>query len=96
MLPLLAHYEATGHQEYVDAHGTTWNVHDVLAWYRASQRLPRRQAQAIHYGLVHDLREVDVARLVGLPADSPVMMHATAGLERLMREHDLGWEGWAA
>jgi hypothetical protein len=62
-----------------------WHILDVEMIYRASQTLlAKRQAQAIKYHLVHNMREEDVARLMGIAPTNPVGMYATDGLKHLV------------
>lgn len=68
-----------------DPKGREWHILDVEMIYRASQTLlAPRQSQAIKYHLVNNMREADVARLMGIAPTNPVGMYATDGLKHLV------------
>ena len=94
LLTMVEHHKMTGVEQYVDCHGTTWNIHDLLRLYRLSQTaLTKRQAEAIRLGLVVGLTEAEVSECMGYSRSLPVLMYATEGLRRLDR---IGGIGWAA
>lgn len=85
LLELRSLYEATGVEEVSTPYGNTWSIWDLEYLYRKSQELlTRRQAQAITLCLVHNRREKDAARDMGVSETNPVMMYATLGLRRLL------------
>jgi hypothetical protein len=65
--------------------GHEYHILDIEHIYDVSQReLAPRQAQAIKYFLVGNLREVDVAEMMGIAPTNPIGMYATDGLKRLI------------
>lgn len=65
--------------------GREWHIMDIEMLYRASQTLlAPRQAQAIELHLVGNLREADVARLMGISPTNPIGMYATDGLKHIV------------
>lgn len=85
-----ATFEATGMEEIHTPLGNTWSLWDLEYLYRATERLTQRQRQAITLCLVHNVRERDAARAMGLKETNPVMMYATLGLQRLLDMIDSG------
>lgn len=65
-----------------------WDVHVVLE--KGLPLLPPRQRQAIQLCLLEGLREVDVARIMGVSLTNPVSMYAAEGLKSLVRMMDEG------
>lgn len=71
--------------ESITNDGVTWVIWDIERLYEVSQKhLPKRQAQAIHMFLVMNMREREVARLMGISESNPIGMYATDGLKRLI------------
>jgi hypothetical protein len=66
--------------------GEEWSYYDLEYLFTETQsgRLPVRQAQAIKWFLVAQLREEDVAVKMGLKPTNPIGMYATSGLEKLV------------
>lgn len=65
--------------------GVEWNLLDVERLYEVSQQvLTRRQREAIKLFLVGNLREVEVAIIMGIKPNNPVGQYATDGLRRLV------------
>lgn len=65
--------------------GLQYHIMDIEALYSASQTsLAPRQAQSIALFLVGNLRETDVARIMGIAPTNPIGMYATDGLCRLI------------
>lgn len=78
-------YEATGLEEISTHYGNTWSLWDLEYLYEKSKTLlTPRQAQAITLCLVHNRKEKDAARDMGVSPTNPVMMYATLGLRRLL------------
>lgn len=78
-------YEATGLEEIRTPYGNQWSIWDLEYLYQASQlHLTSRQKQAISLCLVHNMREKDAARAMGVSLTNPVMMYATLGIRRLL------------
>lgn len=78
-------YESTGLEEIRTPYGNQWSIWDLEYLYQASQiYLTSRQKQAISLCLVHNMREKDAARAMGVSLTNPVMMYATLGIRRLL------------
>lgn len=58
---------------------------DLEYLYEQVPKLPERQRQAIEYFLVGNLREEDVAEIMGISRTNPVGLCATNGLKNLMK-----------
>jgi hypothetical protein len=72
-------------QTVSDEHGTEWDLFEVEKLFIVSQqRLTARQAQAIRYFLVGNMREEDVAVAMGIKRSNPIGLYATEGLRRLV------------
>jgi DNA-directed RNA polymerase specialized sigma24 family protein len=72
--------------------GSEWSFWDVKYLIdEAVPLLPMRQRQAIDLCLVKNLRERDVAVLMGIDPENPVAMYATTGLESIFEMIDEGW-----
>lgn len=68
-----------------DDNGIEWNLYEVEQLYRISQEvLTLRQAQAVRYFLVGNMREEDVAVAMGIKPTNPIGLYATEGLKRLV------------
>lgn len=78
-------YETTGLEQIRTPYGNEWSIWDLEYLYQASQLyLTSRQKQAISLCLVHNMREKDAARAMGVSLTNPVMMYATLGIRRLL------------
>jgi len=78
-------YESEGVDVIQSPNGDEWCLWDVEYLYQvAIERLPLRQSQAIQLFLFDNLRESDVAGMMGLKPSNPIGMYATSGLERLL------------
>ena len=68
-----------------DPHDREWHILDVEMLYRASQTLlAPRQSQAIELHLFQNMKESDVARMMGIAPSNPIGMYATDGLKHLV------------
>lgn len=68
-----------------DPFGVEWELHEVERLYQMSQEvLTRRQAQAVRYFLVDNMREEDVAVAMGIKPSNPIGLYATEGLRRIV------------
>lgn len=76
-------YEAYGISTIVDHDGTEYELHDVEYIYGCRKLLSVRQGQAIEYFLFHNIREQDVAEMMGVSKTNPIAIYATQGLVRL-------------
>jgi hypothetical protein len=86
-----ATFEATGLDVVRTPSGAEWSLWDLeYLLQESAQRLTVRQRQAITLCLVHGVKEVDAARLMGLSPTNPVSMYATLGLQRLLDMIDRG------
>lgn len=79
-----ATYEDTGVDELRTPLGDTWSLWDLEYLYAQTHRLSIRQQQAISLCLIHNIREKDAARMMGVSVTNPVMMYATLGLRKLL------------
>ena len=76
-------------QTVIDESGIEWDLMEVELLYRVSQeRLTTRQAQAIRYFLLGNMREEDVAVAMGIKPSNPIGLYATEGLRRLVEMVD--------
>lgn len=78
-------YEETGVDEIQTPYGRKWTLWDLeylLAM--AETHLTYRQRQIITLCLVHNVREKEAARAIGVSETNPVMMYASLGLKRLL------------
>lgn len=86
-----ATFEASGLEVVTTPLGNEWSLWDLEYLYReASKRLTTRQRQAITLCLVHGVKEIDAAEMMGLSSTNPVMMYASLGLQRLLDMIDRG------
>jgi hypothetical protein len=83
-------YEETGLEEITTPEGNTWSVWDLDYLHSQLHRLTLRQRQAITLCLIHNVRERDAARMMGVSETNPVSMYATLGLQRLLDMVDAG------
>jgi hypothetical protein len=77
-------YEETGVDEIVTPYGRKWTLWDLEYLLKMCKHLTIRQRQVITLCLVHNMRERDAARAIGVSETNPVMMYATLGLRRLL------------
>lgn len=78
-------YESEGVDTVTDPDGNEWSLWDIKYVYEWSlSTLPKRQAQAVEYFLYLNLRESDVAKLMGLKPTNPIGMYATSGLQKVV------------
>lgn len=77
--------EAEGIDTITDDDGNDWCLWDIeYLLEQADSILPPRMSQSIKLFLVDNLREADVAIMMGVSPTNPVGMYATKGLERLI------------
>jgi hypothetical protein len=85
-------FEALFETEGVDTlpgpDGEEYCLWDIQALYHRRTELSARQAEAIEMFLYDDMRERDVARLMGVSPVNPVAIYATQGLKRLCLLYD--------
>lgn len=77
-------FAETGVEEISTPLGNRWSIWDLEYLYKQCGRLSLRQRQAITLCLVHNMREKDAARAMGVKETNPVMMYATQGLTHLL------------
>jgi hypothetical protein len=77
-------YESTGLDTITSPEGETWSLWDLEYLYEQCRNLTARQQQAITLCLIHNMREKEAARAMGVAETNPVMMYATLGLHRLL------------
>lgn len=63
--------------------GETHSIYDIEYLYECRNRLSPRQRQAIELFLYCNIRERDVARMMGVAETNPIAIYATQGLARL-------------
>lgn len=63
--------------------GTIYSIFDIEYLYDSRTRLSPRQKQAIELFLYENIRERDVARMMGVAETNPIAIYATQGLIRL-------------
>lgn len=63
--------------------GATYSIFDVEYLYGCRVHLSPRQRQAIELFLYQNIRERDVARMMGVAETNPIAIYATQGLTRL-------------
>src|SRR5690606_41714590 len=61
----------------------THSIYDIEYLYECRNRLSPRQRQAIELFLYCNIRERDVARMMGVAETNPIAIYATQGLARL-------------
>lgn len=76
-------YENDGLDEITGPDGVTYHLIDIEYIYSQVHRLSTRQRQAIELCLVSNIRERDVATMMGLSPTNPVASYATDGLRKL-------------
>lgn len=77
-------YSDEGKDTITGPDGTEWSLWDLETIYTACLSLPPRQAQSIQLFLVGNMREADVAEMMGLSRTNPIGMYATTGLEKIV------------
>jgi len=83
-------YETDGLDTITGPDGVTYCLWDLEYLYGEIHRLSPRQRQAIELCLVANLKEVEVATMMGLSPTNPVAMYATLGLKKLVEMIDSG------
>lgn len=63
--------------------GVTHSIFDVEYLYGCRELLSARQRQAIELFLYHNIRERDVAEMMGVSPTNPIAIYATQGLARI-------------
>lgn len=63
--------------------GRTYSIYDVEYLYGCRRLLSPRQQQAIELFLYQNIRERDVARMMGVAETNPIAIYAAQGLTRL-------------
>lgn len=77
-------FQEYGIEEFPSSTGRMWSIWDLEYLYERCSELTLRQRQAITLCLVHNMREKDVAAVMGVKESNPVGMYATLGLRRLL------------
>lgn len=80
-----AAYEDYGTDEIIGPGGIELNLHDLERLYEERHRLSRRQKEALELFLHDDVREKDVAEIMGVSKTNPVAIYATQGLRKMYR-----------
>lgn len=75
--------ETTGTTEITGPGGITYSIYDIEYLYRCRTKLSARQQQAIELFLYQNIRERDVAKMMGVAETNPIAIYATQGLTRL-------------
>lgn len=83
-------HEDTGQDTLEFDAGRVVCLWDLEYLYSQIHLLPERQCQAIEWFLVQDIKEADVAKLMGLKPQ-PVAMYATEGLRKLIVMVEESW-----
>jgi hypothetical protein len=78
-------YAAEGVDTVYGPGGSAYSLFDVETLYAARVLLSDRQCQAIELFLVQNLREKDVALLMGVSENNPVASYATHGMDALLK-----------
>lgn len=77
-------YEAEG-IDTLESDGVAINLWDLEFLYeKLPDLLPTRQYQAIELFLVHNLKETQVAAMMGIDESNPIGSYATSGLQKLI------------
>jgi hypothetical protein len=77
-------FESEGIDVLCGPDGQEWCLWDVEYLYSQLDQLPRRQRQAIQLGLIENIKERDVAIIMGVSPTNPVFAYAASGIERLI------------
>ena len=83
-------FETEGTDSLMGHDGSVYCLADIRHLYESRSFLSPRQAQAIEMFLYRDMRERDVAVLMGVSPVNPVAIYATQGLRRLCRMYETG------
>lgn len=78
-------HEDFGISEITGPKGITINLYDIELLYSYRYRLSPRQREAIELFLFRDIREKDVAVMMGVSNTNPVAIYATQGLKKIYR-----------
>lgn len=93
-----AMYEDTGIAEVTGPKGIVLNLYDIERLYSFRTSLSPRQQEAIELFLGEDIREKDVAIMMGVSDTNPVAIYATQGLKRIYKMIESGeisgFEDW--
>lgn len=77
-------YEASEVPEVITGpDGTEYSIFDIQYVYSCRNKLAPRQQEAIELFLYENIKEKEVARMMGVSETNPVAMYATDGLKRL-------------
>jgi hypothetical protein len=77
-------YESEGIDILPGPGGVEYSLYDIEYLYEARHLLSTRQQEAIELFLVRNIRERDVAKMMGVSASNPVASYATHGLEKIL------------
>lgn len=69
--------------EVTSPSGVTYSIFDVEYLYGCRDLLSPRQRQAIELFLYHNIRERDVAEMMGVSPTNPIAIYATQGLTKI-------------
>lgn len=69
--------------EVTSPDGVTYSIFDVEYLYGCRELLSTRQRQAIELFLYHNIRERDVAEMMGVSPTNPIAIYATQGLTKI-------------
>jgi DNA-directed RNA polymerase specialized sigma24 family protein len=75
--------EDYGTTEITGPDGTEYSIYDIEYLYSCRSRLSPRQRQAIELFLYHNIREREVAEMMGVAPTNPIAIYATQGLTKL-------------
>ncbi len=77
-------YESHGVDTITAPGGEDICLFDIEYLYKQLHRLPLRQRQAIELCLVQNIKETEVAVMMGVSPTNPVASYATSGLQKLL------------
>lgn len=77
-------FETEGIDTIIGPDGTEWCLHDLEYLHQQLPLLPPRQRQAIELCLVQNIKEAEVAVMMGVSPTNPVAKYATTGLAKLI------------
>lgn len=69
--------------EIIGPDGDDISIYDIEYLYECRKLLSPRQSQAIELFLYRNIREKDVARMMGVAETNPIAIYATRGIARL-------------
>lgn len=75
--------ETSNITEITGPNGQTYSVYDIEYLYECRKLLSPRQRQAIELFLYEQIKERDVASMMGVAPTNPIAIYATQGLNRL-------------